>query len=56
MFSDDPMEEAEKQVLLKVLQEADWDYNKAMNRLKISRTTLWRKMRKHEIEKPSGYQ
>ncbi len=33
----------------KVLEETNWDQVRAMNRLKISRTTLWRKMHKYGI-------
>ncbi len=49
MLSDNPLDEAERQVILRVLEEANWDQVRAMNRLKISRTTLWRKMRKYRI-------
>jgi DNA-binding NtrC family response regulator len=49
LLSDDPLDEAERQVILKILEETNWDQVKAMNRLKISRTTLWRKMRKYGI-------
>jgi transcriptional regulator with PAS, ATPase and Fis domain len=49
LLSDNPLNEAERQVILRVLEEASWDQAKAMNRLRISRTTLWRKMRKYGI-------
>jgi len=50
LLSDNPLKEAERQVILRILGESDWDQTKAMNRLKISRTTLWRRMRKYEID------
>jgi PAS domain S-box-containing protein len=50
ILGEDPLAEAEKQVILKVLEESNWDQSVAMNRLNISRTTLWRKMRKHGIK------
>lgn len=49
LLSNNPLDEAEKQVIQRILEESDWDQSRAMNRLKISRTTLWRKMRKHNI-------
>jgi PAS domain S-box-containing protein len=49
MLSDNPLDEAERLVILRVLEETNWDQAKAMNRLKISRTTLWRKMRKYGL-------
>ncbi|MFC1714099.1 sigma 54-interacting transcriptional regulator [Candidatus Poribacteria bacterium] len=49
LLSDNPLNEAERQVILGILEEANWDQIKAMKRLKISRTTLWRKMRKYGI-------
>ncbi len=49
MLSDNPLDEAERQVILRVLGETNWDQIKAMKRLGISRTTLWRRMRKYGI-------
>ena len=54
LLSDNPLDEAERQVILKILEETNWDQVKAMNRLKISRTTLWRKMHKYKIDGPHG--
>ena len=50
LLSDNPLNEAERQVILRILEESDWDQTKAMNRLKISRTTLWRRMHKYGID------
>jgi len=49
LLSENPLDEAERQVIQRILEEADWDQGKVMSRLKISRTTLWRKMRKYGI-------
>ena len=54
LLSDNPLDEAERQVVLRILEEANWDQTKAMYRLKVSRTTLWRKMRKYGIDDPRG--
>ena len=47
-----PLEEAEKMVILRVLEQTRWNIGKAAQILKLSRPTLWRKMKKYEISKP----
>jgi PAS domain S-box-containing protein len=46
---EDPFKTLERQLVLKVLSQADWNYLEAAQRLKISRTTLWRKIKEFGI-------
>lgn len=46
------LEHTEKSSLLDILENHQWNITKTAKKLNISRTTLWRKMRKHEISKP----
>jgi len=48
--TEDPIEEIEKEVILEALKRNNWDREKTAKTLKISRITLWRKMKKHEIK------
>jgi len=48
----DPFKALERQLLLKVLSQSDWNYQDAAHRLKISRTTLWRKLKEFGISYP----
>lgn len=48
---DDPIAEAEKEVILKILSKTGWKISKTAKMLKISRTTLWRKMKKYDISR-----
>ncbi|MFC1562949.1 sigma-54 interaction domain-containing protein [candidate division KSB1 bacterium] len=41
--------DSEKARILNVLETCKWNYKKAAEFLKLSRTTLWRKMKKHNI-------
>ena len=50
--SENPLEAAEKTVILRVLEETRWNIGKTAQILKLSRPTLWRKMKKYEISKP----
>jgi len=50
--SENPLEDAEKTVILRVLEETRWNIGKTAQILKLSRPTLWRKMKKYEISKP----
>ena len=43
--------ENERQLILGVLQESNWNKHKAAQRLKISRSTLYSKIRRHGLEK-----
>ena len=43
--------ENERRLILDVLQESDWNKHEAARRLKISRSTLYSKIRRHGLEK-----
>jgi transcriptional regulator with PAS, ATPase and Fis domain len=45
-----PLDEIERELILRLLVQTDWNYTKTAERLRVSRTTLWRKLRKHRIE------
>lgn len=47
--SENPFEEMEKQVLLEALKRNNWDRWRTAEDLNISRTTLWRKMKKYHL-------
>ena len=44
----------EKAALIEALRECRWDLTQTARQLNISRTTLWRKIRKYQIERPRG--
>ena len=44
-----PLEESEKRVLIRILEEVQGNRGEAARRLGISRTSLWRKMKKHGV-------
>ena len=48
------MEQPEKDLILSILNDCHWNRNKAAQALGINRTTLYNKMKKHDIpfEKP----
>jgi hypothetical protein len=48
----DPFGALEMRLLREVLCRSDWRVQDAADRLGVSRTTLWRKMRDHGIERP----
>ena len=48
--TEDPIEEIEKEVILEALKRNNWNREKTAKTLKISRITLWRKMRKYSIQ------
>jgi PAS domain S-box-containing protein len=50
MDSEEPLKELERETILRVLNETGWKYQEAARRLKISRTTLWRRMKELKIE------
>lgn len=51
-----PRTQLERELILAVLNEVGWNYKRAAERLKMSRTTLWRRIRAHDLsqatEKP----
>ncbi|HEY5594286.1 MAG TPA: sigma 54-interacting transcriptional regulator [Nitrospiria bacterium] len=49
---EDPFKTLERQLVLKVLSQTDWNYQEAAYRLKVSRTTLWRKIKEFGISHP----
>jgi len=44
-----PLDETEKQVILEALKKHNWNKEKTAKLLQISRTTLWRKLKKYKI-------
>jgi PAS domain S-box-containing protein len=50
--SDESLELLERDFLLRVLDENGWHFNEVAAQLNLSRTTLWRKLRRLGIEKP----
>lgn len=48
--TEDPIEEIEKEVIIEALKRNHWDREKTAKTLKISRITLWRKMKKYSIQ------
>ena len=49
---EDPLQAMEQELILKVLNNTSWNYKKTAEKLKISRTTLWRKMKEYALDKP----
>ncbi|MBI5587944.1 MAG: sigma 54-interacting transcriptional regulator [Deltaproteobacteria bacterium] len=47
----EPLKALEKEIIIKALDETGWKYNDCARRLKMSRTTLWRRMKEFGIEK-----
>ena len=50
--TDEPLKSLEREMILKSLHETKWKYNETARMLKMSRTTLWRRMKDLRIEKP----
>jgi transcriptional regulator with GAF, ATPase, and Fis domain len=48
----DPCSDLEKELIIAVLRQTGWRYSEAANRLKMSRTTLWRRLRQYQIVPP----
>lgn len=46
-----PLENLERRLIFRVLDETNWAYQEAASRLGISRATLWRKIKGHGIKK-----
>lgn len=51
MEEDEPLKGLERETIIRTLNENDWKLQASAKRLKIGRTTLWRKMREFSIEK-----
>jgi len=49
---EDPIHAMEEALILKVLTQTKWNYKKTAERLKMSRTTLWRKIKTYGLRKP----
>jgi PAS domain S-box-containing protein len=47
----DPLKEVEREAILKVLDQCGWRLGRAAERLNMSRTTLWRRMKRYHLEK-----
>jgi transcriptional regulator of acetoin/glycerol metabolism len=47
-----PLQSAERDALLRELERLHWNISRAANALGVSRNTLYRKMRKHDIDLP----
>ncbi|MBI3802264.1 MAG: sigma 54-interacting transcriptional regulator [Nitrospirae bacterium] len=50
---DDPLRAMEQELILKALNQAGWNYKKTAEKLKMSRTTLWRKLKEYGLVKPN---
>ncbi len=48
------LQEAEKELIVKMLTQSNWRYKEASERLGISRTTLWRKIKEYGLIKPNN--
>ncbi len=51
MSTDEPLKALEREVVMKALSENGWKYSETARKLKMSRTTLWRRMKELGIEK-----
>lgn len=49
--SSEPMKILEKEIIEQTLRDNNWNYSKCSEKLGMSRTTLWRKLKKFNIEK-----
>jgi PAS domain S-box-containing protein len=49
--AEDPLREVEREAILKVLDQCDWRLGNAARRLHMSRTTLWRRMKRYGLER-----
>ena len=50
--TEEPLKSLEREMILKSLHETNWKYSDTARMLKMSRTTLWRRMKDLCIEKP----
>jgi|GEM_PF-6001701 DNA-binding NtrC family response regulator len=51
MATPEPLKALEREMIVRVLDETRWKYSESARKLQISRATLWRKMKKLEIQK-----
>ncbi len=49
---EDPLHAMEEALILNVLNQTKWNYKKTAEKLKMSRTTLWRKIKIYGLTKP----
>lgn len=49
---EDPIHAMEEALILNVLTQTKWNYKKTAEKLKMSRTTLWRKIKTYRLTKP----
>lgn len=49
-----PMENLERDAIVKALQECAWRVGRSAERLGVSRVTLWRKMKEYDIQRPGA--
>jgi len=48
---EDPLQAMEQELILKVLNQTGWNYKRTAEKLKMSRTTLWRKLKAYGLTK-----
>ena len=51
---EDPIQAMEEALILNVLEQTRWNYKKTAEKLKMSRTTLWRKLKQYGVKKPNS--
>ncbi len=52
--NEDPLHAMEEELILKILNQEEWNYKKTAEKLKMSRTTLWRKIKIYGFQKPTN--
>ncbi|MFQ5588337.1 MAG: sigma 54-interacting transcriptional regulator [Nitrospiria bacterium] len=50
--TENPLHAMEEELILNVLNQTRWNYKKTAEKLKMSRTTLWRKVKAYGFKKP----
>jgi PAS domain S-box-containing protein len=50
---DRPLEVMERRLLDELMEEVHWNCKEAARRLGISRTTLWRRLKEHDLQRPA---
>ncbi len=51
--NEDPLQAMEEELIVNVLNQTKWNYKKTSEKLKMSRTTLWRKIKVYGLTKPN---